>query len=281
MLAIVLAIQPSLAANGQGLAVFVPSPYMGYTRGFNVYVPPTLPDTAPVPLLLVLHGLYNSGQTVEQDSGFDALADSQGLLVAYPEGVGSSWNAGACCGTASHESIDDDGFLAQVVAQIGAIRKIDRARVYVAGFSNGGMMALRAACDRPDIFAAAVSVAGVLEAPCAPGDPVSGLLINGLRDTTVPYEGLRYSSFLRTSLASVPASAMALSRRSHCGHSTTTTTRIFRDTVYQNCADSVAVEVLTGARFEHSWPTQAHDGLDATSRAWSFLAAHPRLPPGT
>ncbi len=278
LLTVVLAMSPSLAANGQGQALFLPSPYMGGTRGFSLYLSPTLPNASPVPLVVVLHGLYNSWQNVEQDSGFDALADADGFALAYPYGLGSSWNAGRCCGTSSHDVVDDDGFLAQIVAQASAVRRIDPARVYIAGFSNGGMMALRAVCDRPDVFAAAVSVSGVLETPCPSGRPVSALLINGLRDRTVPYDGLQYSSFLHTSLASVPASANVLARRSNCTGYTTSATATFRDTFYRNCADGTGIEVVAGMRSEHDWPTQSRDGYDATAHAWAFLAAHPRAP---
>jgi poly(3-hydroxybutyrate) depolymerase len=55
---------------------------------------------------------------------------------------------------------DDVGYLVDVVHAVEAATPVDATRVYVVGFSNGGMMALRAICSAPWVFAAAGSVSG-------------------------------------------------------------------------------------------------------------------------
>jgi poly(3-hydroxybutyrate) depolymerase len=68
-----------------------------------------------------------------------------------------AWNAGICCALALR---NDVGYLVDVVHSVEASVPVDPARVYVVGFSNGGMMALRAICSAPSVFAAAGSVSG-------------------------------------------------------------------------------------------------------------------------
>jgi predicted esterase len=68
-----------------------------------------------------------------------------------------AWNAGACCALALR---NDVGYLVDVVHAVEGSVPVDPTRVYVVGFSNGGMMALRAVCSAPETFAAAGSVSG-------------------------------------------------------------------------------------------------------------------------
>jgi poly(3-hydroxybutyrate) depolymerase len=68
-----------------------------------------------------------------------------------------AWNAGICCALALR---NDVGYLVDVVHAVEASVPVDATRVYVVGFSNGGMMALRAICSAPETFAAAGSVSG-------------------------------------------------------------------------------------------------------------------------
>ena len=51
------------------------------------------------PLVINLHGYTGSPAQQEGLTAMNALADTEGFLVAYPQGLGSpaDWNAGACC----------------------------------------------------------------------------------------------------------------------------------------------------------------------------------------
>lgn len=147
--------------------------------------------TTPRPLLVVLHGWRLTPEQAQAQTGFDAYADSHGFDVAYPKSEDSlsSWNAGGCCGT---EMNDDVHFINDVVADIRLQTAVTVA--YVAGFSNGGMMALRMACQT-DTFAGAASVAGPLLVPCH--KQVHALHLQGDNDTTVPLRG-GYSGLTKT-----------------------------------------------------------------------------------
>ncbi|GAC1609846.1 MAG: PHB depolymerase family esterase [Mycobacteriales bacterium] len=276
-LAAVAVMAPPASAGG-GISVTVATPYAGQLRTFNLYVAPRVPASTPVPLLIVLHGLYLDPASSEAASGLDSVGDNQDVAVAYPAGIGSSWNAGTCCGPAQRDGIDDVGFLVHVVNLIGQIRPIDLDRVYVAGFSNGGMMALRAVCDRPDVFAAAVSVSGTLQTPCVGRQPVNAMLIHGLRDSTIRYYGEAHSRFLGVPITALPTAAARLAKRSGCTANRVTAASGYLRKQYAGCSEESSVQLLTVPTMSHRWPSLAREGVDGGALTWAFLQAQRRLP---
>ena len=71
-------------------------------------------------------------------------------------------DARTCCGYAAKHGVDDVAFLDSLVERLAAAKRIDRTRVTAAGFSAGGMLALRLACERPATFSRVVDVAGAM-----------------------------------------------------------------------------------------------------------------------
>ena len=260
--------------SGQGISATIATTYGGQVRTFNVYVAPRVPTQTPVPLLIVLHGLYLDPASAEASSGLDAVADSQDVAVVYPAGVGGSWNAGTCCGDSRAAHVDDVGYLIHVIHLVQKLRPLDLTRVYVAGFSNGGMMALRAVCERPDVFAAAVAVSATLQTPCRGSKPVSALLINGLRDTTIPYRGERYSRFLEVPVTPVPLAVETLVARSRCTANRALSRSQYTERLYVGCAARTSVDAVVVPAMGHRWPTEAHDGVAGGAIAWGFLRGH-------
>src|SRR6266542_5157522 len=115
----------------------------GRGRSYRLYRPPGLSQAPTAPLVLVLHGGFGSGAQVEQAAGWDPVADRHGFVVAYPDGIGRSWNAGSCCGPARQQRVDDVAFLAALIDHLGTAENVDPGRVFVTGVSNGAMMAYR------------------------------------------------------------------------------------------------------------------------------------------
>ncbi len=280
-LAVLAAVGPSARAlpggSGEGIAAALLTPYDGAVRRLDLYVPPRIPRREPVPLLMVLHGLYLEPGQAEAASGLDHVADTEGVAVVYPQGLGQSWNAGTCCDTSSRNRVDDVGFLAHVVDVVNELQQVDRDRVYVAGFSNGGMMALRAVCARPDVFAAAASVAGTLQSGCLARTASSALLVHGLKDTTVPYAGQSYSTFLRTALTPVPTAALTLARHAGCVTSRREARSRFTVQEFRGCAAGARVSLVTVPQMGHHWPTEEVDGVDGQALVWDFLSHQRRI----
>ncbi|MDD2804942.1 MAG: PHB depolymerase family esterase [Elusimicrobiales bacterium] len=169
----------------------------GYDRVYRVYAPANLDKAKKYPLLFVLHGGGGSGRNMPRltRSGFERLADGEGALLAYPDGVDGHWNdyRGDEGRKAVRENIDDVAFLAAAADEIAKKYPADPARVYAAGISNGAMMSYALACLAADKFAAIAPVAGALPerlAPaCRPARPVPVLMVNGTDDKLVHWEG--------------------------------------------------------------------------------------------
>jgi len=160
----------------------------GLQRIYFVHAPA---GGAPTGLVLNLHGSGMNGGDQAALTGYNAVADQYGFVVAYPDGIDLSWADGRGASVPDRQGVDDVGFLAALIDRLSAEYAIPQGRVFVTGMSAGAFMANRLACDRADLVAAIAPVAGTLGSgvPCAPSRPVSVLAIHGTADPVVPYNG--------------------------------------------------------------------------------------------
>jgi dienelactone hydrolase len=168
----------------------VPRGYGSAGRPF--YVHARAHGGPPEPLVLLLHGLYQTPGEVESATGAAAYSEYQHFTLVYPIGEHAAWNAGTCCRA---DTANDVGYLVDLVHYVATLTPVDLHRVYVMGFSNGGMMSWRAVCQTHDTFAGAGVMAGALLVKCP--HPVHVVDLHGLRDRTVPYSG-GYSHYTHT-----------------------------------------------------------------------------------
>jgi polyhydroxybutyrate depolymerase len=159
-------------------------------RDYLLHVPSSYTGKTAVPLILDFHPLTSNASSHRGSSGYDGVADKEGFIVAYPDGP-RSWNVGPCC--TQSRTVDDLGFAKAVVAKLKSEACIDAKRVYAAGYSNGGGMALHVGCNAADVFAAIAPAAFDLlvenEQPCHPTRPISVLAFRSTNDIIVPYSG--------------------------------------------------------------------------------------------
>lgn len=163
----------------------------GLGRNYLEYRPDVLANGA-LPMVLVLHGGTGSASIAASPtraSGhWRVLADAEGFLVVYPNGIDGNWNdcrQVAFSGTPS--SADDVGFLRFVVAEMSARFNVDPQRIYLAGGSNGGLMSMRMLQEASDLFAAAATAialkANDAQGECRePANPSSLILQYGTAD---------------------------------------------------------------------------------------------------
>lgn len=246
--------------------------------------------TGPAPLVVVLHGGYGDGRQAEKNYHWDGQADTGRFVAVFPNGVGRSWNAGTCCGAAKNTDVDDVAFIRSVVADVQRAVAIDPRRIYVAGMSNGAMMAYRMACETT-LFAAVAPVAGTILVPCSAARPISLLAIHGEADDRVPYAGgpgkaFSVSGQARVDGPSVPADNATFRRINDCAAPDTTRSGVVSTSVAA-CPDGRTVELISVAGAGHQWPgadpglsllgisPTPSNALDATSMIWQFFAAHP------
>lgn len=226
------------------------------TRSYTRYTPA---GGAPRSVLILLHGGGGKASgMIRLARDMPQLADSHGILLLYPEGVGGHWNDGrGDISEAAKTGVDDIGFLRALVAEEAGKRDI--RRVFAAGMSNGGMMAQRIACDVSDLIAGVVTVAAnlpvELEKNCRPAKPVGVMFIAGMADPIVPYAGgpIKVLRNERGIVLSIEASLAFWSNRLHCrvlADETMTANSLLRN--YHCAAGGLAL--ITVKDGGHGWP---------------------------
>jgi polyhydroxybutyrate depolymerase len=273
----------------------------GRERTYRLYVPARLRD--PAPLLFVLHGGGGSGGNMEvmTKQEFNRIADREGALVVYPEGVGRNWNDGRSHvrSKAMQEKIDDVGFFRAIVRELSSQHHVDAHRIYSTGISNGGFMSYRLACDSADVFAAVAPVAANLSADlgpeCKPARPVSVAILNGTDDPIVPWDGGQVGTYgIKRGMAwSALQTFETWASLDHCRKSSTdpVVDRVGDDgTSYvlhrrTECDEDTEVRLYEIRGGGHNWPSgmkylgegivgKITQELDGGTVIWSFLSAH-------
>lgn len=268
--------------------------FAGMERRYLINIPPGYDDTKPVPLVIVLHGYGESPTMVESESDFSKKSDAEGFIVVYPEGYGSpnegSWNVQFGFGPALSENIDDVGFIRALIDSLQGKFAIDGNRIYVAGFSNGAIMAYRLAAELSDRIAAAAPVEGTIggrantDSPLImirePTQPVSIIVFQGTADNPL-YSG---GSFILVSPSGLRFNVTELSVNESVSFWVKA----------DGCSDVPRIEELSGSPHDmikytysggakgkevtlfkviggvHEWP------VGTTDEIWTFFKNHPK-----
>lgn len=225
----------------------------GVWRDYDVYVPSEVRHRAPV--VVVLHGAFQSKEKIASRSLFHELADTEGFVVVYPNGRAHpifrhrGWNSGGPCNQemwhGCRGNVDDVGFLERMIARVRRGYRVS-GTAFVTGMSRGGKMAYHLACVSDEFSAFAPVAATLVTEPCNAPEPTDILHIHGSLDNITPLEGGG------TSFPNPPV----------------------QDGLDWFAANgsNVTLEVVPDAR--HEWPG-AHDAQSqwpATERIWSFFA---------
>ena len=190
-------------------------------RDYDLVLPAAHVCGQPIAVVLVLHGGGSNKEGMrkltcpEGDAAsprcLQRIANAAGMAIVFANGTNApggklidangvrTWNAGGgqngficVSGYACTQGIDDVAYVRALLADLGAHIAVDPKRVFATGFSNGGAMSQRLACQAADVFAATAPVSGENQfalAGCAPSQPVAVLDIHGTLDACWPYAG--------------------------------------------------------------------------------------------
>ena len=150
-------------------------------RQVFVYAPQNI--TSNRPLVISMHGMNQDIAYQKQMCEWELIADTANFVVAYPSGENASWD---CFGS----SDKDTKYLIAIIDKMYEDYKIDRDRVYLSGFSMGGMMTYYCMNNIPDYFAAFAPISGYLfgAKPNANTRPVPLFHTHGTGDDVVYFQ---------------------------------------------------------------------------------------------
>jgi polyhydroxybutyrate depolymerase len=269
----------------------------GLARSYTLIAPDKI--GAPLPLLIVYHGGGQTAERARRYTRFDEWAVRENFAVVYPQGKNNQWNDGRTSDDITDRNADDVEFTRQIIEQLVAEGVADRGRVFLAGASNGGMMAMRAGCELESAIAGIAPVVANLPVDWAcRAKRLPAIFIYGTDDTYMPVDGgeiargktRRNLGYVR----SMDETIEAFQRINGCTgvKETKTLDEVGRDktaaviTDY-DCAGGALrqIEIQGGG---HTWPGartniiadwllgNTSEEVNATAEIWAFFKALPR-----
>ena len=120
-------------------------------RDIHVYAPANLAPKSP--LLISCHGMDQDPNYQQSNTHWEAVADTAGFVVVYPRG-GTGMNTWDISGD------KDTKWMTEIIAQMQKDYDIDTKRVYLSGFSMGGMFTYHSMSKIADKIAAFAPTSG-------------------------------------------------------------------------------------------------------------------------
>lgn len=152
------------------------------TRTMIVYAPSGIPQNSP--LVINLHGMNQDAAYQQSQAKWEAIADVEKFVVVYPNGINNSWDL---------SGTSDIDFISAIIDNMYTRYGIDKNRVYLSGFSMGGMMTYYAATKIANKIAAFAPVSGYLMGGPNTNSsrPIPIIHVHGTADDVVAYSGVQ------------------------------------------------------------------------------------------
>ena len=226
----------------------------GQARQYLLHVPATYKPETPAAVVLVFHGAGIGAERFISYSRFSNVADREGFLIVYPEGLDEVWNPSP--------GSRDVQFVSHLIDHLQQRCSVDPSRIYASGHSNGGGMVHRLACELADRIAAIGTISGAYQSPgeCSPSRPIPVFAIHGTADTVIPYEG-------------IPEWAAAWAARNDCDPEPVDIHHnvLINEKMWSNCREEADVILYTIQDLGHDW---THDLIDFGQTIWDFFEQH-------
>jgi polyhydroxybutyrate depolymerase len=238
------------------------------TRSYLMHTPSRRPPDGGYRVILAFHGGGGRGAKMVNLMKLDPLADANGIIVVYPDGLGGHWNDGR---SSIKTKSDDVGFVTALLDDVEKRYPVNPSKVFAVGISNGAVFTERLGCELSDRIHAIAAVSGTMAAElapaCHPTHPISVLQISGTADPVMPYEGGHVRQFLGTGEGGTVLSAADTvglwAHSDSCPPPSASETlpqvgepdrtSIVRQT-HSQCRSSAVVTLLTVQGGGHAWP---------------------------
>jgi polyhydroxybutyrate depolymerase len=235
-------------------------------------VRPATPSRARLPVLVVLHGRTMNPAQTEAMTGFAPVVGP--AITVFPAGYRDSWNAGACCGEAHAAGIDDVAFIKGLVHHVLATEPdASASHVYLAGYSNGGRMALRLACAAPDLFAGVAAVEAVSVYSCPHPGPVSLLAVASRDDPLLAVDASRpgrvVNGFHEPTVEAMVAGWRQVGACANAASTTVSGTLTERH--WSGCRSNTRLAYALYDGGSHAWPSGNAQTPSAEQVIWTFF----------
>jgi poly(hydroxyalkanoate) depolymerase family esterase len=276
------------------------------TRRYKLFIPSAY-GTSPLPLVVMLHGCTQTPDDFALGTRMNEFAADRQCLVAYPE-QSLSANGSRCWNWfKSADQQRDNGepaIIAGLTRELIKTYGVDAKRVYVAGLSAGGAMAVVMGRTHPDLYAAVgvhsgLPYAAAHNAPSAfaamkgiasqQGDKTSPtaqiiptIVLHGDRDELVhPSNGQLITDHLTSSDATPGKDAFARRSQTLSDHGRVPGDHPYTRTLFRNERGKVIVEHWLVHGAGHAWfggdPRGSHTdpaGPDASREMLRFFFEH-------
>lgn len=267
-------------------------------RSYLVHVPPDLDLNQPVPVVLIYHGAGMNARMMPRFTGLNPKADAAGFVAVYPNGTGLGelllvFNAAGTPEKPFGSRADDVKFTRLLLDDLATVLKVDPARVYATGFSNGGMLCYRLAAELPDRIAAIAPVSGAQALQeFKPTRPIPIIHLHGGADLVVPWDGQPTKHSLGVPFLSVPETLKLWIPANRCAPEPVVTelpdktddgTRVVRQ-AYEPAENGAAIVVYRIENGGHTWPGSHLPQFDflgkttldisANDLIWEFFSRH-------
>ncbi|MEO0339987.1 MAG: PHB depolymerase family esterase [Bacteroidota bacterium] len=255
----------------------------GRSRDYIIYLPESYDGYTPVPLLFNFHGFLGSAKEQLERGDMRPIADTANFILVYPQGsrlIGqvTHWNSG----NFPNSSVDDVGFISDLIDHLLTKYNIDPNRIYACGKSNGGFFSFTLACQLSERIAAVGSVAGTMSKvtlkDCTPSHPTPVITIHSTTDPRVSYDQSRRRAH---SALEVLNYWISINKTEATPHSTSIPDKVTTDNSYVEIYEYSGGEQCSTIRHYkvhddgHDWPgISGNMDFSASEAIWNFVSQY-------
>lgn len=222
----------------------------GKIRSYMEYVPSNLGTKRP--LLISAHGMNQDANYQKNMLDVASVADKEKFVTVFPQGEGNAWDIGGN---------KDLNFIKALIDKMVSDYGIDRNKVYMSGFSMGGMLTYHCMNNLSDKIAAFAPISGYPMGGfnCTAKRPIPVIHTHGTGDDVVVFSGVQSKIDNLVAFNKCSTTPTVTTNYKGFGHIT--------KRVWSGGTNGVKVELLELANKGH-WVS--NDGLKTVQEIWDF-----------